>query len=236
MYKLITLALAAFATAVPTQEPADISERAVADIYRFYQGDGSTNNGWPSMPAWSSFDELWNANMYTMQNSCKWIKASPNNSPTEIAAIKTAINQLSRETGVDNRFILAIVMQESAGCVRVKASSNAVRNPGLMQSHKGSGDCEGVSPCPSSQITQMIRDGVAGTATGGGLRFTLDKATGSIGALNARAYYGAARLYNSGRIDWGNLNNGFTSTACYATDVASRLTGWTSSEKKACRA
>lgn len=235
MRGLLTLSFAALATAIPAAEPVNISERAVSDVYRFFQGDGSTNNGWPSMAQWGTFDELWAQNLYTIEKSCKWINALPNNSPEEIKAVKAAILQLSKETGVDNRFILAVVMQESAGCVRVKTSSNAVRNPGMMQSHKGTGTCEGVSPCPASMITQMIRDGVQGTATGSGLKGTLAKAVGSIGATNARAYYGAARLYNSGRVDWGNLNNGFTSTACYATDVASRLLGWSIATKQ-CRA
>jgi hypothetical protein len=39
----------------------------------------------------------------------------------------------STATGVDHRFVLAVLMQESHGCVRVNVTSGGVRNPGLMQ-------------------------------------------------------------------------------------------------------
>ena len=44
-------------------------------------------------------------------------------------------------TGVDHRFILAVIMQESGGCVRAPTTNYGVRNPGLMQDHNGSGTC-----------------------------------------------------------------------------------------------
>ena len=43
----------------------------------------------------------------------------PYDSDQEIDDIKKAINQVAGFTKVDARFILAIVMQESTGCVRV---------------------------------------------------------------------------------------------------------------------
>lgn len=48
-------------------------------------------------------------------------------------------------------------------------------------------------------------------------------------------YFAAARMYNSGSVDYNNLNNGLGSTACYATDIANRLTGWTLAASQ-CRA
>jgi hypothetical protein len=119
------------------------------------------------------------------------------------------------------------MMQESKGCVRAPTTNNGVRNPGLMQSHNGSGACAGVNPCPNSQITQMIKDGVAGTSSGDGLKQTLAKARAAISDTGSRSYYAAARMYNSGSVNYNNLNDGLGSTACYATDVANRLTGWT---------
>ncbi|KID61202.1 uncharacterized protein G6M90_00g113680 [Metarhizium brunneum] len=222
------LALAAVSTALPTQT---VDEFAVADRYVFYRGSGAN---WPSQKSWGSFDSLWNANVPLMQKSCGWNGWGADNSGAEINDIKNAIHQVSGSTGVDKRFILAIMMQESKGCVRVPTTNNGIRNPGLMQSHNGSGSCAGVNPCPSGTIGQMIRDGVAGTSSGDGLKQTFGKAKGAVGD-NSRAYYAAARMYNSGSVDYNNLDNGLGSTPCYATDVANRLTGWTLAASQ-CRA
>jgi hypothetical protein len=88
--------------------------------------------------------------------------------------IKLAIEQVAAETGVDHRFILAVILQESAGCVRVPTTGGANPNPGLMQSHAGSNTCNNgngliTNPCPQATITGMVTDGVAGTTSGWGL-------------------------------------------------------------------
>ena len=79
----------------------------------------------------------------------------------------------------------------------------------------------------------MIEDGTLGTKDGDGLKQTLAKSAEHIGnGKSPRAYYAAARMYNSGRVNWDDLNDGITSTNCYACDVANRLTGWTLAESK----
>ena len=152
----------------------------------------------------------------------------PNNSGPEIGAIYDSIQQIATETKIDHRFILAVIMQESGGCVRVPTSFGGVRNPGLMQDHNGDGTCNSdithqvQNPCPTGVITQMIREGSAGTSTGDGLAQCINQ-SGSSGAL---AFYKAARIYNSGSIDSsGDLCKGIA-THCYASDIANRLTGW----------
>ncbi|KAI1259178.1 putative muramidase [Xylariaceae sp. FL1019] len=215
------VALAGLATAAPHPKRTNV------DAYNTYTGDGSTGAGWPAIESWGSFDELWNANYPLMQQSCGWNGWGADNSAQEIADIQTAIQSVSSSTGMDNRFVLAVMMQESKGCVRVPTTNNGVVNPGLFQSHNGAGTCAGVNPCPASSILQMVTDGVAGTADGDGLKQTFATASSSMGDSGARGYYGAARLYNSGSLDITNLGNGFTSVACYSSDVANRLTGWT---------
>ncbi|KAI9896753.1 hypothetical protein N3K66_008925 [Trichothecium roseum] len=231
MFATIVLSLATLGAALPIKGSNNNGTVphtfAVADQYTAYQGDGSTDAGWPSDMNWGSYDELWAANSALMTQSCGWNGWGADNSADEINGINSAIQQVSGETGVDSRFILAIVMQESKGCVRAPTTDNGVVNPGLMQSHNGSGTCAGVNPCPQDQIVQMIRDGTAGTANGDGLQQTHARASSELGDAGSRSYYAAARLYNSGSVDYTNLNNGFTSTACYAMDVANRLTGWT---------
>lgn len=132
----------------------------------------------------------------------------------------------SSATGVDHRLILAVIMQESHGCVRVNTSNFGVRNPGLMQDHNGAATCNDnnfvQNPCPSATIYQMISEGTAGTNDGDGLANCINES----GRNDVSAYYRAARIYNSGSIfSTGNLQDGFA-THCYSSDIANRLTGW----------
>jgi len=155
------------------------------------------------------------------------------NSPQETSDIATGIKQVATETGVDDRFILAILLQESNGCVRAPTSNYGVRNPGLMQDHDGSATCNEAgriqNPCPTSTIAQMIREGVAGTSAGDGLVQTMKQAQG----YGTSKYYVSARIYNSGSLaSSGDLGDGIA-THCYVSDIANRLTGWVYA-KKAC--
>lgn len=61
-----------------------------------------------------------------MQQSCNnWGVAD--DSATEIGYIKSSILSVSQSTGIDPRFILAIAMQESNGCVRVVSNQPRCR-------------------------------------------------------------------------------------------------------------
>ena len=197
-----------------------------------YQGDGSAAAGWPRKQDWiGSFEKMFSMNEPALRISCSQF-GQPNNSPTEIADLKSAIQKVSESTGVDSRFILAIVMQESVGCVRVWSTSYSVVNPGLMQSHDGI-SCNTARaaggaivengtasvPCSSNAITQMISDVVKGTASGPGLSQLLHKA----GGTDAQAYYKAARYYNSGSIPADGNLAGAGATASYASDIANKL-------------
>lgn len=161
-----------------------------------------------------------------MQSSCaQW--GVPNNSDDEITTLLASVKSVAETTGVDARFIFAIMMQESNGCVRAPTTNWGVRNPGLMQSHDGTGTCNDVTiqnPCPASEIVQMIQDGAGGTSSGDGLK----QCIAETGASDVSMYYKAARIYNSGSIaPGGNLGAGIA-THCYASDIANRLAGWSS--------
>ncbi|RMZ01361.1 hypothetical protein D0862_06405 [Hortaea werneckii] len=207
------------------------------DTYKTFTGNGTVGAGWPEMSEWVDFDYMFAANRANMQASCAAWNV-PNDSDEEIADLKTAILDLASSTGVDARFILAIVMQESTGCVRVITTQYSHFNPGLMQSHNGTGSCNtnmaavglpGVetegsvqTPCPYSEIHQMIEDGTAGTSSGDGLQQILAAQANS----DVSRFYRAARVYNGGSVDpSGDLGRGCC-TLCYASDVANRLTGW----------
>lgn len=187
------------------------------------------------MSDWKSFETLFELFTPDLKISCSQFNQT-NNSPDEVASLKSAIQSIGESSGVLPAFVLAIVMQESVGCVRVwgtKAPSVAViRNPGLLQSHDGSHSCntdqatDGVvveqgssqTPCPASEITGMINDGVMGTASGPGLSQLLK-------GNDAQSYYRAARMYNSGSIPADGNLSGAGATASYASDVANKLLG-----------
>ncbi|CAG7970036.1 unnamed protein product [Penicillium olsonii] len=193
--------------------------RRASAAYAVMGGNGETSDGWPSMKQWKSFETLWGLNQILISASC-------DNTDEETSNIKDSIESIADETGVDSRFILAIVMQESKGCVRVHSTNNGVQNTGLMQSHDGKGSCnDGTSkttPCPADTIRLMIKDGTAGTDAGDGLQQCYEAQSGE----DATKYYRAARTYNSGSVDSsGNLGQGIA-THCYASDIANRVGGW----------
>jgi hypothetical protein len=194
-----------------------------------FKGDGSHGNGWPSQDQWLSFDTLWAINQPIMTKSCSvsWALGSgTDNTDQELANIKSAISDISAQTQIDKAFIYVIMQQESLGCVRVRTTSNSHANPGLFQSNQGAGSCNDGGnlqiPCPQSEIHQMVQDGVAGTPTGDGLQQLFAHAAGE----TAQKYYRAARMYNSGSLDAsGSLGRG-GATACYCSDIANRMLGW----------
>jgi len=100
-----------------------------------------------------------------------------------------------------------------------------------MQSHDGDGACNSdytgqiQTPCPTGVITEMIREGAAGTTAGDGLAQAINEASWG-GAQDAMAFYTAARIYNSGSVGQGGCLESGIATHCYASDIANRLTGW----------
>ncbi|KIY00042.1 uncharacterized protein Z520_04680 [Fonsecaea multimorphosa CBS 102226] len=244
---LLTSLLSACTSAVPlTKRATDVVQGKLGsdgfwndydggqNNYIQYTGNGSVASGWPSSLSWISFNDMWVANQKTMSRSCNHLYNQPNNSDQEIQDIYDAIKQISQETRVDHRFILAAVMQETGGCVRAKTTvspDGTVRNPGILQSFRGNHTCNDngkvQNPCPKDQILGMISDGVAGTASGHGYASDINAQADVADIDYAEGYYRAARLYNSGAIDpSGDLGKG-SATHCYASDIANRLTGWT---------
>ena len=210
--------------------PSSSAGQGLGDVYKMYSGSGAPSDGWPSKDQWASFDDAWSANEATIKISCgQFGQEDP--SDQEVADTKSAIESVASETGVDSRFILAVMMQESKGCVRVPTTAWSHENPGLFQSFQGTGTCNpdgtGVVPCPADTIKQMVSDGVAGTAAGPGLKQNMEQCT----STGSQQYYQAARIYNSGSIpSGGDLNAPAAGTPCYCADIANRLTGWTTAE------
>lgn len=87
--------------------------------------------------------------------------------------IWNAIQQVAEASLVDHRFILAIIMQESQGCVNIITTPNpdGVDNPGLMQTAGGVSFVGNDASVDAQQasIKQMVTDGTQGTEFGDGL-------------------------------------------------------------------
>lgn len=73
----------------------------------------------PTKEQWVSFQDMFDNNKPAMFGSCGWKNWGPDDNGPEIGAIYDSIKQVALETAVDHRFILAVIMQESGGCVRV---------------------------------------------------------------------------------------------------------------------
>ncbi|TVY43600.1 hypothetical protein LSUB1_G000525 [Lachnellula subtilissima] len=198
-----------------------------------FTGDGTPGAGWPTEDKWATYSAILAANQKVLSSSCTQFNKT-NNTPGEIKDIDTSIQSVANTTGVDPRFILAVVMQESKGCVRVHDTLSPppaqIRNPGLMQDHNGTNSCANTTvPCPPATITGMIMDGTNGTVGlvggGDGIKQTLAQAI-TEGGKDAQATYIAARIYNSGSYTFGtDLGGGQAATASYASDIANRLLG-----------
>ncbi|TVY37675.1 hypothetical protein LOCC1_G008023 [Lachnellula occidentalis] len=201
---------------------------------------GNGGKGWPTIDQWLSFEDLWAKNVKGM-GTCYAAPGTKAQAPTtdnEKKDIKASIQEVAQKTGVDKRYILATILQESSGCVRagttLSPGSVQVSNPGLMQDHNGSHNChDKPAPCPKDTITGMLMDGTNGTLDvkggGDGLKQTLATAEG-LGAKagSAQAAYWSSRIYNSGSYDGKKALEDPTlgATADYCDMMANRLIGW----------
>ena len=102
-----------------------------------------------------------------------------------------------------------------------------------MQASAGSVSFD--SSDPQGSITQMVVDGTQGTSGGPGLvqwfndqDYVNDNAGGNP--------YNVARGYNSGSVDFSDLDNGLGSTNSYVSDIANRLQGWNGNDGEGYRA
>lgn len=129
-----------------------------------FSGDGG--KGWPTIDQWLSFRDIWAKNVKGM-GTCSDATQAPT-TDDEKKDILASIKDVSQKTGVDSRYILATILQESSGCVRagitLSPGSVAVPNPGLMQDHNGTHTCfDKPAPCPKDTIMGMLMDGTNGT-------------------------------------------------------------------------
>lgn len=176
-----------------------------------YSGPSSN---FPGPDKWVSWETMSAHNAQVMNTT--------GNSAQETQWVLDAVVTVSGEQNIDRRCILAVIMQESHGQVRVISTPSpgaGVNNTGIMQAHNGASFNEGD---PQGSILRMVRDGAGGVPgpTGGdGYRQLLDRYNND--------FYVAARGYNSGDlgINFQDLSSGGGATNSYCSDLANRLCG-----------
>lgn len=203
--------------------------------YTCYQG---TWDRFPAISKWKTFNSMWE---FLKQTALLKIGQ---NTPQEVQAVYNGIQQVSKETKVDARIILAVIIQESTGNVRAPCTNNGVVNCGMMQSHNPiiqaydpnnmqASITQQVCPLPFLSFlhpvaklinASQIRDGVQGTSGAGG-------GAGLVQLLNNAALtdgniYKALRAYNSGSLNKWNLSDGMGATPSYCSDIGNYLQGW----------
>jgi hypothetical protein len=161
----------------------------------------------------------------------------PDNSPQETDQLFHAVEQIAQAALLDRRFILAVLLEETSGCVRMHTDHGAdgVRSAGLMRSRGGTAMCNSgtlraprdvLEPCPEEEILWMVSEGVGGPRDGQGDDGLLGMMKRS-GTGTLTDFYRGARLYNSGpEASLENLEDGGENPGSYASNVANRLTGW----------
>ena len=182
------------------------------DGYIPYSGPASN---FPDMSEWADYQSLWAFNSTIMHNTGLYV---PEDVAYSVDVIDYWIPVIATESGVDERVILCIIMQESGGDVYTKTSTSPtppyVSNTGIMQAYNGASvETLKAARLPTAVVGQMIRDGTEGT---NGLQ-------GLWG--NYENWYEVFRAYNSGNVDPSDLNNGLGATNSYVSDVANRLMG-----------
>ncbi|KAH3147357.1 hypothetical protein KXW18_005344 [Aspergillus fumigatus] len=166
----------------------------------YYCFRGSAAN-FPPIQNWMGFTAMFDLNQ---QTSMALVESGPIQ-----GAIWNAIVEVSAAAKVDPRLILAVVMQESSGNVYVGCTNNGVQNCGLMQAYAGSVSFNPNDP--QGSITQMIIDGTQGTAQGGGLVQWFNNE--NVGANTGGNPYNVLRGYNSGSINFNDLDDSQGATA-----------------------
>ncbi|KAF2102773.1 hypothetical protein NA57DRAFT_71757 [Rhizodiscina lignyota] len=181
--------------------------------YQCFSGDIEK---YPDISNWLSFHELFQINKPMMLLS---------NSEDIVSAIYHGIEAISKDSNVDARVILAMIMQESTG--KVNTDCTGGHNCGLMQANVGSTSFDPKDP--EGSIKQMIEDGVLGTSAGPGLiqYMSNDPTYAYTNNHWTSNPFAAARCYNSGTIDpSGNLDKAAYGVKSYVNDIGNRLLGW----------
>lgn len=91
------------------------------DTYTYYSGP---SENFPPSTSWISFENLWAGNYHILKTGCSLVYGKKDNSDKNLQEIYDAIQNRANASLVDHRLILAVILQESAACVRVEATTS----------------------------------------------------------------------------------------------------------------
>ncbi|KAH7024409.1 uncharacterized protein B0I36DRAFT_352648 [Microdochium trichocladiopsis] len=208
---LVAAASLTNAAAVPTQDGQVTVETRTLSARAAPQWYSGTWDRFPGKSTWKSFDDLFNRN----DDMMKYAGSTQN----DINRIKTGINAAASQYKIDNRVLLAMIMQESHGYVGVRTtySWEGIPTAGIMQC-SGCPGFPGLTNLSQAQITSMILAGAKH------FRGNLDRNGGD--GYQPKSVYPALREYNSGNVNHADLSDGRGATPSYVSDVVQRLGGW----------
>lgn len=192
------------------------SGRNPPNSYICYSGPAAN---FPSINTWVNFNTMWStASVYALK--------PVNDTDSERSYIHSAILSVSKQAKVDARIILATILLESTGNVRVPCTKSfgGVYNCGIMQSYDATNKT--YDPKHSQQsILGMVVDGVQGTAAGPGQVQYFNDANDTAKETGGNAYK-VFRSYNSGSVNKYNLSDGLGASDSYVSNMANYLQGW----------
>ncbi|OPB46018.1 hypothetical protein A0O28_0061380 [Trichoderma guizhouense] len=168
------------------------------------------NGGWqnfPSMNNWLPWTTVFGRYQQDMVNAgSTW---------DDVGRINVAISNAASTIGVDERVILAIILQESHGYVGVQCTGN--NDCGLMQ-------CEN---CPSFQGRNGLPQSDTSAMINGGTQHFKQNLENWGNQWAESSIYPALREYNSGSVNPNDLSTaaGGFGVPCYVADVAGRMLG-----------
>ncbi|KAK8018945.1 hypothetical protein PG991_008135 [Apiospora marii] len=177
---------------------------------QFYSGPYTS---FPGKETWKDFDTLWNANVPSMR--------AKGDQQSDIDRIKTALQSVGGQYGIEPRVLLSIMMQEShgdVGALTTISQPDGLSTGGLFQCW----DCPGFYQqygLSQAQITSMVE--------GGAKHFKSDLDQFG-GCMDPKCVYPALRSYNSGAnaVNQQNLSDAPNATPAYVSDIVQRLGGW----------
>ncbi|KAF7194508.1 hypothetical protein HII31_04177 [Pseudocercospora fuligena] len=185
--------------------------------YRCFDG---TIADYPSPTHWLPFSELWNINREQILSS--------NGGNTYLQHyVHQAILNVSRESNIDARLILALVMGESRGKASSPCVGGNVLRCGILHASKGSLLAESES---SESVVRMVREGIIGSPERGLGYAQLAQGKPAVASVTPGCPFMAANAYHSERLgqnaDSVELDGRDVEDARFVHDFANRLLGW----------
>ena len=160
---------------------------------------------------------MWDINSGIMKTACSDMDVGENNTDEMMADMLNWVIKGSDTEDIDRRVTTALIMQYSRGCVHVSPGFNNTRF-GITQAPNSSDSCAGSEDCSDTTIQSMVFDGVEG------LLHDLSIFDGDFD----QETYVSFRIYDSGQVNQQDLSDTFgVGDACFVSDMANRLMGWT---------